>query len=269
MNIIKKNMVPWAERQIADGAIAPKVDPGTPSLMAVVLEGLLVLASIGGILGNFYGTQIALRGVVGLAGLYAIMSFNEYVVHRYYQHLGINKNPIYRFLRTKCGFPLVASSGHVEHHKETLDDMTLDRRPSVKLDADPFRGTAFSCDVSAMMTGQIAVQSYPFLWLCGWSFKASTIALFAAMLLHAAVWQTLHPAMHELPDPPLTYGVPGWSLKFLRSSGYFKFLYMNHEGHHRAPGAHGNYNVCFPLADHLFGTYVGVIPPKQPEPVAA
>ena len=38
---------------------------------------------------------------------------------------------------------------------------------------------------------------------------------------------------------------------------------MNHEGHHRVPGAHGNYNVCCPGADHVFGTYVGIIPAKE------
>merc|ERR1719188_1354490 len=191
---------------------------------------------------------------------------NEYVVHRYYQHLGINKLGWVRRIRNRLN---MKSRGHVEHHKETLDDMSLDIKPDPILDNDPFRGTAFSWSVSAVMTLEIAIQSYPWLWLCGWSFKASTIALLVGLGLHAAVWQTLHPNMHLLPDPPVTYGVPGWSLKFLRNTGYFKFLYMNHEGHHRAPGAHGNYNVCFPLADHMFGTYVGVIPPKEPQPQAA
>merc|ERR1712113_1276780 len=156
MNTIKKDMVAWVEPKRSAGAINPNTGQGTPSLMSMVLQGLLVLAGIGGILGSFYGVQLALRSVVGLLGVYAIMSANEYVVHRYYQHLGINKNPIYRFLRVRFGFPLVKSSGHVEHHRETLDDMTLDRRPDANLDSDPFRGTAFSWNVSAMMTGQIA-----------------------------------------------------------------------------------------------------------------
>jgi len=33
------------------------------------------------------------------------------------------------------------------------------------------------------------------------------------------------PAMHDLPDPGLRYGVPGWSLAFLRKTPYFRFLY--------------------------------------------
>jgi len=240
-----------------------------PSVATLAFQALTFLAISGASIFASFGTQAAAKAVVGMAGMYVIMSCNEYVVHRYYQHLGINKLAIVRWLRSKFNMRAMKTSGHIEHHKETLDDMSLDIKPEPILDADPFRGTAFSWSVSAMMTFEIAIQSYPFLWLCGWSFKASTIALAAAMFLHAAVWQTLHPNMHELPDPPVSYGVPGWSMKFLRNSGYFKFLYMNHEGHHRAPGAHGNYNVCFPLADHLFGTYVGIIPPKEPQLQAA
>jgi len=82
------------------------------------------------------------------------------------------------------------------------------------------------------------------------------------MALHAMVWHTLHPAMHDLPDPPLLFGVPGRCLAWLRKTRYFRFLYANHEGHHRVPGAHGNYNVCCPLADHVLGTYKGFIPAK-------
>eukprot|EP00929_Paragymnodinium_shiwhaense_P079441 TRINITY_DN4134_c0_g1_i1.p2 TRINITY_DN4134_c0_g1~~TRINITY_DN4134_c0_g1_i1.p2 ORF type:complete len:391 (-),score=88.29 TRINITY_DN4134_c0_g1_i1:128-1300(-) len=262
MNRIKKAMVPWSDNEVAAGRVAPQSVVVDPTLGAVIMQAIGLLAVAAGGLYWYGGALLAARGIVGVVGLYAIMSLNEYIIHRYYQHLGLNKQPLYRFLRTKCGFPIVKTSGHVEHHKETKDDMTLDRRPDANLDADPFRGTAFSWDVTGSMMAQIAIQSYPFLWLCGWSLKASTLAFLAAMMLHAMVWQTLHPAMHQLPDPPLKYGVPGWSMKWLRNTKYFRFLYVNHEGHHRFPGAHGNYNVCCPLFDHVFGTYRGVIPPQ-------
>mmetsp|Transcript_63508 Transcript_63508/g.163450 ORF Transcript_63508/g.163450 Transcript_63508/m.163450 type:complete len:320 (+) Transcript_63508:79-1038(+) len=247
----------------AAAVAAPEpVEQEVPSVGLIAFQGLSLLAAITGGIYATMGSKVALQGFVGLAGLYVIMSVNEYLVHRYYQHLGINKTPLLRWLRKSFGVGNLASTGHVEHHAETLDDMTLDQKPQKILDADPFRGTAFSWSVTAVMTFEIALQSYPFLWLCGWSLKASTIALAVAMLLHAAVWQTLHPAMHELADPPLSYGMPGWSMAWLRKTAYFRFLWVNHEGHHRVAGAHGNYNVCCPLADHMFGTYVGIIPAK-------
>jgi len=233
-----------------------------PSVGSIALQGVGVVALIGAFLAATFGSKMAIQGVIGIVGMYAICSVNEYVVHRYYQHLGLNKTAIFKFLRKRFGFKNMMSSGHVEHHAETLDDMSLDEAPNPILDSDPFRGTAFSWSVTAMMTTEIALQSYPFLWLCGWSFQASTAALAVTMLLHAAVWQTLHPAMHLLPDPGMKDGVPGWSMAWFRKSAYFRFLYSNHEGHHRVPGAHGNYNVCCPGADHLFGTYEGIVPAK-------
>jgi len=260
---------PRTERGSAAATVSAVLEHGDvrandiPSVGAMAAYGIASLAVAGGLTGAAWGTKVAVQAFTGLAGLYFIMSLNEYIVHRYYQHLGINTTAMYRWLRRKFGLVSLRSSGHMEHHKETLDDMTLDIRSHPILDNDPYRGTAFSWVISATMTVEIAIQSYPWLWLCGWTFRASTVALLSAMALHAMVWQTLHPNMHELPDPLLSYGVPGWSMKWLRNTGYFKFLYQNHEGHHRIPGAHGNYNVCCPLVDYLFGTYVGVIPPNE------
>eukprot|EP00933_Yihiella_yeosuensis_P045915 TRINITY_DN41343_c0_g1_i1.p1 TRINITY_DN41343_c0_g1~~TRINITY_DN41343_c0_g1_i1.p1 ORF type:complete len:327 (+),score=47.20 TRINITY_DN41343_c0_g1_i1:75-1055(+) len=241
-------------------AVATAASP-MPPLWTIALQGLGLLGAFTGGVAATLGTTAALKCFVGLLGMYVILSFNEYVVHRYYQHLGWNRTPLHRWLRNAFGLENMKTSGHMEHHAETLDDMSLDIKPEPILDQDPFRGTAFSWSVTAKMTLEIALQSYPFLWLCGWSFSASTACLMAGILFHAAVWQTLHPAMHLLPDPPLSYGIPGWSMAKFRKSRYFRFLYANHEGHHRYPGAHGNYNVCFPLADHICGTYRGYIPP--------
>jgi len=261
-----RQLVPRLQAPDASGGGTPSgaaVANVVPPLWVVAFQGLLAYAAMVGGVAASLGSPAAIKGAVGILGMYVIMSVNEYVVHRYYQHLGINRTALSRWLRNMLGMKPFKTSGHMEHHAETLDDMTLDQKPEPILDADPFRGTAFSWSVSAQMTLEIALQSYPFLWLCGWSFTASTAALVAGLSLHAMVWQTLHPAMHLLPDPPITYGFPGWSLAALRQSRYFRFLYANHEGHHRVPGAHGNYNVCFPLADHLFGTYRGYVPPKM------
>lgn len=255
---------PHRSSAAAGAAVSSGAVIDMPPLWTITLQGLGLLGAMVGVIAATLGKAAAIKGLVGIAGMYVIMSVNEYVVHRYYQHLWWNKTGLNKWLRRTFGFKNMKTSGHMEHHAETLDDMSLDIKPEPILDNDPFRGTAFSWSVSAQMTLEIALQSYPWLWLCGWSWTASTAALAISMLLHAAVWQTLHPAMHGLPDPGIGYGVPGWSMAWLRKTRYFRFLYGNHEGHHRVPGAHGNYNVCFPLADHIFGTYKGYVPAEAP-----
>ena len=60
--------------------------------------------------------------------------------------------------------------GHVEHHAETLDDMSLRATPqwrksstAVTLNDDKYRGTAFSWETTKLMLGQQALTSYPIL----------------------------------------------------------------------------------------------------------
>merc|ERR1712182_1091 len=95
----------------------------------------------------------------------------------------------------------------------------------------------------------------PTFWLMGYKLKHTFMCLAPGMLLHAAVWNALHPNMHSLPDIPISDGVPSSWLAWARSSKFFKFLYVNHEGHH-VIGGKGNYNVCCPLTDHLVGTFI-------------
>jgi len=204
----------------------------------------------------------------GLAAIYCIMSMNEYIYHRYFQHLGVNRLDSARAVRNALDLPTYKGDGHVEHHRETLDDMTLDlehlRAPA--LDSDPFRGTAFPWWATGAMTLSVLVPAFPVLSLLGWSGGAIVAAVVAALLLHALVWNALHPNMHGLPDVPPTHGAPSFVLAHYRDSALFQWLRVNHEGHHRASGAHGNYNVCCPLVDQLVGTDVGEIPMREATP---
>jgi hypothetical protein len=49
----------------------------------------------------------------------------------------------------------------------------------------------------------------------GWSLPATSLFYFLSMTLHGLVWNTIHPAMHGLPDVPLSIGYPSSTLKFL------------------------------------------------------
>merc|ERR1712216_988848 len=53
------------------------------------------------------------------------MSANEYVTHRYYQHNEVGKLDIYQTLRKMGKIPKLDGGGHIEHHAETYDDMSL------------------------------------------------------------------------------------------------------------------------------------------------
>jgi hypothetical protein len=214
--------------------------------------------------------------------LYALMSVNEYITHRWYQHEEFNKDHklqrfVWRAANLLKGRPKflpdgrrnwvkVFGGGHVEHHAETYDDMSLKKDPrwrqtpaAASLDSDEFRGTAFTWQTTGLMTIQMLPTSLPVFALLGFTLFETMAVLLPGMLVHALVWNMLHPPMHGLPPVPASIGAPSkWPFKLdqrLLNTAYFKYIYENHQGHH-VLGGQCNYNVCCPLTDHLLGTYV-------------
>ena len=217
---------------------------------------------------------------VSIPTLYALMSVNEYVTHRWYQHEEFNRdhsfNRLFQYLglwlkkrplwkdakQEKRNVVKIRGGGHVEHHAETYDDMSLKKDPkwrktkaALSLDGDKFRGTAFTWFVTFLMTIQMLPTTLPVFALMGFSLLETFAVLLPGMLIHALVWNMLHPPMHGLPEVPASVGAPSWVMAKLRNSRYFKYIYENHQGHH-VLGGQCNYNVCCPLTDHLLGTYV-------------
>lgn len=98
----------------------------------------------------------AAASLIAVPTLYCLMSINEYITHRYYQHTEFNKNSILQVIARFFNLPTkIKGGGHVEHHAETYDDMTLKtddawrRTPAAKsLDNDVYRGTAFNWEVT-------------------------------------------------------------------------------------------------------------------------
>lgn len=199
--------------------------------------------------------------LIGFPLMYALMSFNEYVTHRYYQHNEIGKVELYQTLRKKDIIPKLDGGGHVEHHAETYDDMQLKTddknwmksKPAQRLNGDKWRGTIFTWETTAMMITQCIPTVYPAFFLLGWSLMATTLLFIPAMILHGLVWNTIHPKMHGLPDVPASVGLPSSIFAPFYGSKVFEYLRVNHVGHHVASGA-ANYNVCCPGMDHLVGT---------------
>jgi len=210
--------------------------------------------------------------------LYALMSINEYATHRWYQHEEFNRDHAFqrfcqrvaRLVRNRPMFTKdgrrniikIKGGGHVEHHAETYDDMSLKKDPrwrrtkaAASLDEDEFRGTAFTWEVTGLMTIQMLPSTLPTFALLGFNLLQTFAILLPGMLIHALVWNMLHPPMHGLPPVPASVGAPSRPLEGLRNTAYFKYIYENHQGHH-VLGGQCNYNVCCPLTDHLLGTYV-------------
>uniref|UniRef100_A0A7S2J0K2 Uncharacterized protein n=1 Tax=Haptolina brevifila TaxID=156173 RepID=A0A7S2J0K2_9EUKA len=208
--------------------------------------------------------------------MYALMSLNEYMTHRYFQHLEFNrpnnfnelKNIYAQLTGESAASCKVPGDGHVEHHAETYDDMSLKnderwRTNSVAkaLDADVYRGTAFHWSATLIMTIQMLPSVLPTYLLMGWTPQEALAILLPSMLLHAIVWNAVHPPMHGLPPVALRFGfgteVPGGERfsNWILESAYGRYIYENHMGHH-VLGGQANYNVCCPLTDHLLGTRV-------------
>merc|ERR1719331_3559242 len=161
-------------------------------------------------------------------------------------------------------FIKIKGGGHVEHHAETYDDMSLKKDPrwrqtkaAASLDEDEFRGTAFTWPVTGLMTIQMLPTTLPVFALLGFGLLETFAVLLPGMLVHALVWNMLHPPMHGLPEVPMSVGAPSFVMKPLLHTGFFKYIFENHQGHH-VLGGQANYNVCCPLTDHLLGTYAPV-----------
>jgi len=201
--------------------------------------------------------------IAGIPLMYGLLSGNEYVTHRYFQHNEMGKLKIYQSLKKQGKLPHLPTTVHVEHHAETYDDMMLKTddpvwmksKPAQLLNDDPYRGTIFAWDATALMFAQCIPSVYPAFFLLGWSFAATTALFVPAMLIHGLVWNALHPHMHGLPDVPASVGLPSSVFASLRGSAVFEYLRVHHVGHHVASGQ-VNYNVCCPGMDAIVGTFM-------------
>merc|ERR1719487_1108637 len=221
-------------------------------------------------------TATIIRDLSALPTMYVLMSLNEYMTHRYFQHLEFNRPESLQWLKAIIARvtgdpvpPKLKGDGHVEHHAETYDDMSLknDERwrgtsASKMLDDDIYRGTAFHWSATLIMTTQMLPSVLPTYALMGWSLPETFAILLPSMLVHAIIWNVVHPPMHGLAPVSLKAGfgtadsdVGASFSEWLLQTRYAHYIFENHMGHH-VLGGQANYNVCCPLTDHLLGTYV-------------
>lgn len=175
--------------------------------------------------------------VVFFLVFYVVMSVNEWMVHKYYMH------------SDKFG------STHLLHHAETNTNMTL-RKTSRLLDDDDFRGTAFSwltviaialiAFPQALLLSRICLQNRRVMRRV---FCAASAVIFFAFYQGIA-WNSIHPAMHEMPPVPWWHGPPS---VISSENAFLDVLRTNHERHHQSKGT-CCFNVTLLGADYLFLT---------------
>tara|TARA_B110000046_G_scaffold70716_1_gene78632 strand:- start:2505 stop:3023 length:519 start_codon:yes stop_codon:yes gene_type:complete len=165
------------------------------------------------------------------ATVYGCASVLEWALHRHLMHDS----------KTRLG------KFHLAHHAETLQDMSLRGDESPYLSAQEWRGTGFSW----RMTRRLLVPIVTLALAVGWLLDDVGVAVCATSILFAyslAAWNAIHPALHGMPRPPLSYGpsLPLWI-------PWQAYLLRHHTRHHLAHGR-SNFNITLPGADVVFGT---------------
>ena len=166
------------------------------------------------------------------AVVYGGASVLEWALHRYLMH----------DFNTRLG------KFHLAHHAETLQDMSLRGDDSPYLPAHEWRGTGFSW----RMTRRLLVPITTLAVAVGWVLDDVRTAACATAVLSfysLVTWNAIHPALHGMPRPPLTYGpsLPLWI-------PWQAFLSRHHTRHHLTHGR-SNFNITLPGADVVFGTW--------------
>ena len=159
---------------------------------------------------------------------YVMMSFIEYVLHRWPMHsrafarrvwwLPLLKDEVYRhaYLHHSVYFP-----------RRHFDDCNDPASRYISISLSPFFNLL---GLSPIWIGLYFVSPL----------GAAIFAGFAA--LHAVLWTAIHREMHEPAN------------RWFACLRIYRFWRTYHETHHRRPNF--NFNVVCPLMDHVFGTYI-------------
>ncbi|KAK3246402.1 hypothetical protein CYMTET_44062 [Cymbomonas tetramitiformis] len=162
---------------------------------------------------------------------YAISTSTEWAIHKYYMH------------RT--------DEVHLLHHRETNRDMTMPKSFNIDAVQFPLSATAgiFFTYIMLLCTLIFCLQLEIPYW---YTIPCMCVVSF----LHSGLWNTLHPDTHDIVmnggdtiSDSQSFGYTPW---LPRQSAVWRWLIVNHTGHHTITG---NYNCVFPGMDHIMGTF--------------
>ena len=168
--------------------------------------------------------------------LYVVISFYEWFLHRHIMH----GDP--EFLRK---FPGIGSymadtaKHHVEHHKYVNIDMTL-------------KDNNHTTEVYFPWSMTVLLGILFFLTIRKVIPMPAVVAVIG-VFLHNILWNNWHTRFHDYkPDVSVTQGLP--KLHIFPTTFIYDYLWRYHTIHHSQKGEKYNFNIIFPLFDHIFGT---------------
>lgn len=167
------------------------------------------------------------------------MSFYEWFLHRHVMHGDIN---VLKKIPLLGRYLAETAKEHLEHHKHVNMDMTLKTHRHTT-------GVYFTWDVTLIFIIILTLSTTKII---------PKYILFAvlAVCFHNILWNNWHTRFHDYKhDIPVSAGLPKMDLF---PTGYvYDILWKYHTIHHSQKGEKYNFNIIFPMFDHIFGTYKG------------
>jgi hypothetical protein len=181
-----------------------------------------------------------LRVILYLIASYITISLLEYLLHRYIMHGNPGELSKFPFIGTLLAD---TAESHLEHHKNVNIDMTL-----VSQD-ESTGGLFFGWHLSVKFTAMLF-----FLYtLIGMSLPMVIAA--CSVVVHNFLWNNLHTRFHQYEHAiDFKNGLPTISSPTSFGKCVYIYLFKYHTIHHSQKGIKYNYNIIFPLFDHIFGT---------------
>ena len=168
---------------------------------------------------------------------YLAASFQEWFAHKYLMH------------QKSLHFLNGLYKNHLLHHKNTLDDYTIQNGNTEYICFDLFTvdGMVQTGVVLSLNVGVFFVVFYPVIPL-----SVITTTISVLLSINILVWNVVHSYVHGF-DSSVICSPMGISNRYVSENNpVIKWLSDNHRKHHDKPNTH--YNIVFPGADHLLGT---------------
>ena len=168
--------------------------------------------------------------------LYVIISFYEWFLHRCIMH----GDPIFLAKIPGIGSFLAGTAKHhLDHHKHVNIDMTLSDRTQTTEIYFPWGMTLVLILILFLTLFKIV--------------PAPALVAVIVVGIHNLLWNNWHTRFHAY-EKEVTFdqGLP--KMDRFPTGIIYNYLWKYHAIHHSQKGEKTNFNIIFPLFDHLFGT---------------